>query len=189
MLFSLAVLGRGIWDSCFSQFHPLWGPIVIVGGTISAMTLGLMILKDRRDRKQGESAELLLRDAEAGEYQQVRITGIHQVLPVEERDDGGPGFVMKTGNETVYLGGPFLQDALEEFQYSLRESMERIDVWFSSTVLLEVWPHSQQVRSVELTGEPVLIQKKGVPFNSLPVPPPTCWKVLPAKLVLFEEII
>jgi len=178
VFFAITMLARGIWDAYFSQFHPVWGPVVIVGGAISAMTLTLMFLRERNDQQQSEFAEKLLKDAQSGEYQQVRITGIHAVAPLVDLASPKSRFRLTTDRESIDLGDASLVDAVEEYQFSLRGSVEQIDTWFSSEVLLTLWPQANLVRSLELSGPPVPVGNP-VALHEVSVSEECIWKTVP----------
>jgi hypothetical protein len=56
--------------------------------------------------------------------------------------------------------------------------VEQIDTWFSSEVLLTLWPQANLVRSLELSGPPVPVGTP-VTLHDVSVPGECIWKTLP----------
>lgn len=153
VFFALAVLGLGIWDFAVAQFHPLRSTIIAVGAILSASMLLLMWLHERADQTQVVRASLLRKDADGGEYNRIEITNILGACRVSGLKDSHSGYVLRTETEQLYLGGPVLNDAIDEYHFRQLKSGVEKKLTMASEAVVEQWPHSRHVRVIELSGE------------------------------------
>lgn len=122
-----------------------------------------------------------LQDAEEARIQQVRIGEINQVLPVDDLEDSGPGFLVRTRqDEVIYVAGQRFSDALVEFVASRTGGSDSADKFPSSFVLC-YWPHAREISSIELTGTPPVVLCRGVSISRPPVDETDPFVVLPRE--------
>lgn len=166
MLFGIGMLALGIWDAAILQFHPLRGPLIFVGMVLSAAMLGLLIWKERAERSQNELATALLKDAELGKFQRIRISPIASSWIVTDIGELEPGYLIRSEQQVCYLAGDHVLDAIEEYRRSLAADDAAASRWQLATeILVEQWPQSRRVRLVELTGATALLQPFEIPLT------------------------
>lgn len=110
-----------------------------------------------------------LQNAEEARIQQVRIREINQVLPVDDLEDSGPGFLVRTRqDEVTYIAGQLVGNALVEFVSSRTRGSDSANK-FPSSFVLSHWPPAREISSIELTGTPPDVLCRGVSIRQLPV--------------------
>jgi len=169
VLFSLAVLGLGVWDFAIAQFHPLRMSVILVGGALSLLLLGMMFLHERADQTRQKQAERVKQDAESGACQKIRVTGIQAAWRRNDAHVSLPTYLLKsTGEERIVLiSGPLLQDAIDEYYHQQLEAGLDAPLTMATELLVEQWTHSRKLKSVELSG-PMLAGAPGeIPLAEL----------------------
>ncbi|HWL09157.1 MAG TPA: hypothetical protein VNQ76_12190 [Planctomicrobium sp.] len=152
VMFSLAILGLGVWDFAFVQFHPLRTSVIGVGAILAFSLMMLTWIHERADQHQLKQAELLNKDAESGEYHKIRIPSVTKARRVRNAE-AIVGYLIQTETETIYIGGPTVQDALDEYHHRQLQSGIESNMTMASEILLEQWPHSRKLRTFEFSGQ------------------------------------
>lgn len=180
VLFALAILGLGIWDNLFLDFNPLRGRIVLVGGLLALLILILMVIHNRSDRAGTHRSDLLRKDAEAGVYQLIHAPQILAAWIVTGRKDPTPAYLLKTATDAIYLAGEIFSDAIDEYHHRRLEAGIESDFTFSASITIEIWPVSEEIRSIELTGPQIDTPTQTIAIDELPVELTTTFKIIPA---------
>ncbi|WP_437191662.1 hypothetical protein [Planctomicrobium sp. SH527] len=180
VLFALAILGLGIWDNLFLGLNPLRGRIVIVGGILALLILILMVIHNRNDRARSTQSELLKQDADAGVYQLIRVPQILAAWIVTGHPNQTPAYLLKTATDALYLTGEIFSDAIDEYHHRRLEAGIESDFTFSTSIIVEIWPVSEEVRAIELTGPQIEAPTRSISIDELPVELTTTFKIIPA---------